>query len=64
MTKPCRSIEIRAQGPDGVVGRTFFCSLVNRQIVILHGFIKKTHKTPLKELNISRKRQNGIQAKP
>ena len=51
--------EIRAKGPEGI-GRAFFCSLVDRQIIILHGFIKKTQKTPLKELNLARKRQKEI----
>lgn len=47
--------EIRAKGKEGI-GRAFFCCMVGRRVVILHGFIKKTQKTPAKELGIARKR--------
>lgn len=53
--------EIRARGAEGI-GRAFFCCLVDRQVVILHGFIKKTQKTPAKELEIARKRQKMAQS--
>lgn len=52
--------EIRAKGEEGI-GRVFFCALVGRRIVILHGFIKKTQKTPPKELKIARKRLKEMQ---
>ena len=32
------------------------CTLVDQQIVILHGFIKKTQQTPVAELRIAKKR--------
>lgn len=47
--------EIRAKGPQGI-GRAFFCTVVGREVVILHAFIKKTQKTPRKELVLARKR--------
>ena len=55
--------EIRTKAEEGI-GRAFFCTLVGRRIVILHGFIKKTDKTPKRELTIARNRlkeviQNG-----
>ena len=55
--------EIRAKAEEGI-GRAFFCMMVGRRIVILHGFIKKTDKTPKRELTIARSRlkevfQNG-----
>lgn len=53
--------EIRAKGAEGI-GRAFFCCLVHRQIVVLHSFIKKTQKTPAKELEIARKRQKKVQS--
>jgi len=34
----------------------FYCTLVDRKIVMLHQFVKKTDKTPPKELAIARKR--------
>lgn len=47
--------EIRAKGVEGI-GRSFFCTTKDREIVILHSFIKKTQKIPLKEIIIARKR--------
>lgn len=47
--------EIRARGKEGI-GRSLFCTVKGREIVILHSFIKKTQKTPKKELEIARKR--------
>ena len=52
--------EIRAKGREGI-GRAFFCALVGRRIVILHGFIKKTQQTPAKELKLAHKRLKEIQ---
>ena len=51
--------EIRAKGQEGI-GRAFYCALIGQRIVILHGFIKKTHATPNKELKIARKKLNEI----
>ncbi|TXT21877.1 MAG: hypothetical protein FD134_2495 [Gallionellaceae bacterium] len=51
--------EIRAKGKEGI-GRAFFCALVRRRIVILHGFIKKTQQTPDKELKLARKRLKEV----
>ena len=52
--------KMRAKGREGI-GRAFFCTLVGRRIVILHGFIKKTQQTPAKELKLARKRLKEIQ---
>jgi phage-related protein len=51
--------EIRAKGAEGI-GRAFFCCIVGRRVIILHGFIKKTQTTPSKELEIARKRLKEI----
>ncbi|MDR1848486.1 MAG: type II toxin-antitoxin system RelE/ParE family toxin [Zoogloeaceae bacterium] len=51
--------EIRARGEEGH-GRAFFCTQVERRIIILHGFIKKTQQTPQKELLLARKRLKEI----
>ena len=51
--------EIRAKGAEGI-GRALFCCIVGRQIVILHGFVKKTQATPAKELKIARQRLKEI----
>lgn len=52
--------EMRAKGEEGI-GRAFFCTLVGRRIVILHGFIKKTQQTPPKEVKTARKRLKELQ---
>lgn len=47
--------EIRARGKEGI-GRSLFCTVKGREIVILHSFIKKTRKIPKKELEMARKK--------
>jgi phage-related protein len=47
--------EIRARGVEGI-GRAFFCTVVGKRVIILHGLIKKSQKTPLTDLRIARKR--------
>jgi len=51
--------EIRAKGKEGI-GRAFYCTMKGKRIVILHGFIKKSQKTPKKELDIARKRMKEV----
>lgn len=51
--------ELRCKGPEGI-GRAFYCTMVDQHIVILHQFIKKTQKTPDKELRIARKRLKEV----
>ena len=45
--------ELRVKGKEGIA-RVFYCALVGQQIVMLHGFIKKSEKTPPKELKLAR----------
>ena len=52
--------EIRARGKEGI-GRAFFCTIMNKRIVILHVYIKKSQKTPLRELRMARKRMIDVQ---
>lgn len=47
--------ELRLKGAEGIA-RVFFCALVGRRIMMLHSFVKKTQKTPSKEIGIARKR--------
>jgi phage-related protein len=47
--------EVRAKAGEGI-GRAFYCTMVGKRIVILHGFVKKTDKTPTKDLKIARDR--------
>lgn len=51
--------EIRAKAEEGI-GRVFFCTMVGRKIIILHSFIKKTDKTPKRELDIALTRQKEV----
>jgi len=51
--------ELRPQGKEGIA-RVFYCTLIDKRIVILHGFIKKTQETPLKELHIAMRRMKEV----
>ena len=51
--------EIRARGKVGI-GRSLFCTEKGNELVILHSFIKKTQRTPKKELDKARKRQKEL----
>jgi phage-related protein len=51
--------ELRLKSPEGIA-RVFFCMKVGREIVMLHSFIKKTQKTPEKELKIAKLRMKEI----
>ena len=47
--------ELRLKGAEGIA-RVFFCTMIEQEIVILHSFMKKTQKTPEKELKLAKKR--------
>jgi len=51
--------EIRAKGREGI-GRALFCTVKCLEIVILHSFIKKTQRTPKKELEKARRRMKEL----
>ena len=53
--------EIRAKGKEGI-GRSFFCTVKGKEIVILHSFIKKSQKTPKRELATARKRLKKVKS--
>jgi phage-related protein len=50
---------LRLKGADGIA-RVFFCTLIGRRIIMLPTFIKKSQKTPLRELEIARKRMKEV----
>jgi phage-related protein len=52
-------LELRIKGQEGI-GRVFYCTLVGKRIVMLHGFIKKSQKTPSKELLIAKRRMAEV----
>jgi phage-related protein len=52
--------ELRLKAAEGIA-RVFYCTLVGKRVVVLHHFIKKTDKTPARELNIARMRKMEIE---
>ena len=52
-------LELRLKGQEGIA-RVFFCALIGRRVMMLHSFIKKTQKTPQREIEIARKRMKEI----
>lgn len=51
--------ELRLKGAEGIA-RVFFCTIVGRRIVMLHSFVKKTNKIPMRELEIAESRLKEI----
>ena len=51
--------EIRATGKEGI-GRVMYCTFIGRRIVVLHCFVKKTQKTPTKEIEIALARMGEL----
>jgi len=51
--------ELRLKGQEGIA-RVFFCALVGRRVMMLHSFIKKSQRTPLREIEIARKRMKEV----
>jgi len=48
--------EVRSDCPGNRIARLLFC-LVDGKIVVLHGFIKKTQRTPDDDLRLARRRK-------
>jgi len=60
----CRSLgkglyEIRSEISHGRIARVIFC-VADEQMVLLHGFIKKTQKTPKPDLDLALKRKKEV----
>ena len=53
--------EVRAKGREGI-GRAFYCTAVGKRIVILHAIVKKTEKTPARDLDTARARLKEVKA--
>jgi phage-related protein len=51
--------ELRLKGAEGIA-RVFFCALVGRRIVMLHCFVKKSQRTPARELAIAQARLKEV----
>jgi phage-related protein len=60
----CRSLgnglwEVRSDLTDGKIGRVIFC-VARERMILLHGFVKKTQKTPEKDLKLAVKRMKEV----
>ena len=51
--------ELRVKSKEGVA-RVFYCTKIGKRIIMLHMFIKKTQKTPKKELKIAFERMKEV----
>ena len=54
-----RLFELRVKSKEGIA-RVFYCTQVGENIVMLHCFVKKTQKTPNRELKIARRRLKEV----
>lgn len=52
--------EVRSNLPGGMIARVFIC-LHGGTLYALHGFIKKTQRTPPLELKTARRRQKEVE---
>lgn len=52
--------EVRSSLTQGRIARVIFCASEGR-MVLLHGFVKKTQKTPRPDLELARKRQKEVE---
>ena len=52
--------EVRSDLPGNRIARLLFC-IVKGEIVVLHGFIKKTQKTPAADLKLADKRKREFE---
>jgi phage-related protein len=55
--------ELRIKGKEGIA-RVFYCTKVGKRIIMLHAFIKKTPKTPAKELRKAEQRLSEVKNEP
>jgi phage-related protein len=60
-TKPIETglFELRIRGKEGIA-RVFFCTKAGKKVVMLHLFVKKSQKTPKKEIKIAKARMNEV----
>jgi phage-related protein len=54
--------ELRIKAMEGIA-RVFYCTIVDRRIVFLHQFVKKSERTPPNELRIARQRMSEVKGR-
>jgi phage-related protein len=52
--------EVRSSLSDGRTARVIFC-IQNERMILLHGFIKKSQKTPLPDLDLALRRKKEVE---
>lgn len=52
--------ELRVKSKEGIA-RVFFCTKKGQKIIMLHSYIKKSHKIPKRELKIAISRMHEVQ---
>ncbi len=52
--------EIRLSGKSGI-SRVIYAAVIERKLVLLRAFVKKTRKTPQKELSLARRRLKDLE---
>ncbi|MEX1306430.1 MAG: type II toxin-antitoxin system RelE/ParE family toxin [Rhodovibrionaceae bacterium] len=52
--------EVRSDITQGKIARVIFC-IAHGRMVLLHGFVKKSQKTPKTELETARRRQKEVE---
>jgi len=52
--------EIRAKAKEGI-GRSLYCYMKRRRIMVLHAFLKKSTKTPKSDLELAKKRKGEVE---
>ncbi|GBE12599.1 hypothetical protein BMS3Bbin14_00238 [bacterium BMS3Bbin14] len=60
-TKPLDGglFELRVKSKEGIA-RVFFCTKIGKKIIMLHSFVKKSQKTPKKELRLAKTRMSEV----
>jgi phage-related protein len=51
--------ELRLKAGEGIA-RVFYCTMVGKKIMMLHQFVKKTERTPPRELETARRRMKEV----
>lgn len=54
--------ELRIKDTQGAI-RILYFTFTGRRFILLHGFIKKTEKTPLRDIELAEKRMNDFMQK-
>ena len=55
-------IELRLKSKEGIA-RVFYFTMIEKKIMMLHSYIKKSNKTPKKEIEIAKKRKIEVLGK-